>query len=94
MTPDDATPQIPLLVADLYEAAGALRRHGDRLAAAAGQSQARWQLVSVASAGGWTVPRIAHRLGITRQAVERVADDLLGAASSSPSPTPTTGAHR
>jgi DNA-binding MarR family transcriptional regulator len=76
---NDAAQQIPPLVADLYEAAGAMRRHGDQLAAAAGQTQARWQLLSVASAGDWTVPRIAHRLGITRQAVQRVADDLVAA---------------
>ncbi len=85
---DDANPQIRLLVADLYEAAGAMRRHGDLLAAAAGQTQARWQLLSVASAGDWTVPRIAHRLGITRQAVQRVADDLVAAGLVVAEPNP------
>lgn len=72
-----ATDQLPLLIADLFEAAGAVRRHGERIASGAGQSQARWQLLSVLSSGGsWTVPRIARRLGITRQAVQRVADLL------------------
>lgn len=66
-----------LLVADVYELAGALRRHGESIAATAGQTQARWQLLSVVSDGSWTVPGAARRLGITRQAVQRVADDLV-----------------
>jgi DNA-binding MarR family transcriptional regulator len=79
---------MPLLVADLYEAAGAVRRHGERIAAAAGQTQARWQVLSVASEGDWTVPHIARRLGISRQAVQRVTDELLvdGLVRSEPNP--------
>ncbi len=68
--------ELPLLVADVYEAAGALRRHGDRIAALAGQTQARWQVLSVLSEGDWTVPRAARRLGVTRQAVQRTVDVL------------------
>ncbi|MDO8212155.1 MarR family winged helix-turn-helix transcriptional regulator [Conexibacter sp. CPCC 206217] len=85
---DDAREEIPLLIADLFEAAGAMRRHGDRIAAQSGQTQARWQLLSVASAGDWTVPRIAHRLGISRQAVQRVADELRdeGLLTAEPNP--------
>jgi DNA-binding MarR family transcriptional regulator len=67
---------LPLLIADIYEAAGALRQRGDRIAAAAGQTQARWQVLSVLSEGDWTVPKIARRLGVTRQAVQRTADQL------------------
>jgi DNA-binding MarR family transcriptional regulator len=66
-----------LLVADVYELAGALRRHGDELASAIGQTQARWQVLSVVSAGDWTVPDAARRLGVTRQAVQRIADLLV-----------------
>jgi DNA-binding MarR family transcriptional regulator len=72
----DSLEMLPLLVADVFEAAGALRSHGDRLAGAAGQTQARWQLLSVISEGEWTAPRAARRLGITRQSVQRVADAL------------------
>lgn len=68
--------QLPLLIADLYEAAGAVRRRGDALASLAGQTQARWQVMSVLSDGGWTVPRAARRLGVTRQAVQRTVDAL------------------
>lgn len=72
----DRTETLALLVADVYELAGELRRSGDELAGRVRQSQARWQLLSVASEGTWTVPEIAGRLGISRQAVQRVADVL------------------
>lgn len=68
--------EVPLLIADLFEAAGAMRRHGDRIASLAGQTQARWQVLSVLSEGDWTVPRAARRLGVSRQAVQRTVDLL------------------
>ena len=68
--------QAARLIANIYEAAGRLRRAGDAVARAAGQSQARWQVLSVVSEGRWTVPRIADRLGVTRQNVQRIADEL------------------
>lgn len=68
--------ELPLLIADLYEAAGAIRRHGDQVASLAGQTQARWQVLSVLSEGDWTVPRAARRLGVSRQAVQRTVDLL------------------
>jgi uncharacterized protein YbcV (DUF1398 family) len=37
-------------------------------------------LVSVISEGGFTVPRVARRLGVTRQAVQRVANGLVNGA--------------
>ena len=68
---------LPLLIADLYEAAGALRHRGDRIASVAAQTQARWQLLSALDdERGSTVPKIARRLGLTRQAVQRTADQL------------------
>jgi DNA-binding MarR family transcriptional regulator len=70
---------MPLIVADIYELAGKFRARGDRLAAAIGQTQARWQVLGVASEAPLSVPQIARRLGVTRQAVQRVADLLAGA---------------
>lgn len=67
-----------LLIADVFDAAGVLRRYGERIAASAGQTQTRWQLLSVVSVGDWTVPMAADRLGTSRQAVQRVANDLVG----------------
>jgi DNA-binding MarR family transcriptional regulator len=79
---------IPLIVADIYELAGLLRAHGESIARDAGQTQARWQVMSAASAEPKTVPQIARRLGVTRQNVQRVADLLVdeGAASFEPNP--------
>jgi DNA-binding MarR family transcriptional regulator len=65
-----------LLVADIYQAAGLIRQIGERIASGEGQSQARWQLLSVLSDEPRTVSQAARRLGIARQAVQRVADDL------------------
>ncbi|MET0908133.1 MAG: MarR family winged helix-turn-helix transcriptional regulator [Ilumatobacteraceae bacterium] len=73
---EDGRAELALLVADVYELAGTLRRHGEAFAASVGQTQARWQLLSVLSDGDWTVPQAARRLGVSRQAVQRVADDL------------------
>jgi hypothetical protein len=68
------TPTAPdrfaLLVADVYDAAGVLRRLGERIAATEGQTQARWQVLSVMPEGTWTVPMAADRLVTRRQAVQ------------------------
>ncbi|MGE3936328.1 MAG: MarR family winged helix-turn-helix transcriptional regulator [Rhodospirillaceae bacterium] len=79
---------VPLIVADVFELAGAFRAHGDRIAATVGQTQARWQVLSAASDAPRTVPQIARRLGVTRQGVQRLADALVadGAAAYRPNP--------
>ncbi len=69
--------EMALLVADVFDAAGVLRRYGERTADSGGQTQARWQLLSVVSEGDWTVPMAADRLGTSRQAVQRVANELV-----------------
>ncbi|MFJ3876553.1 MarR family winged helix-turn-helix transcriptional regulator [Streptomyces sp. NPDC090077] len=69
--------ELALLVADVFEAAGALRRAGEALAAAEGQTQARWQLMSVVSEEPLPVARAARRLGVTRQGVQRIANELV-----------------
>jgi DNA-binding MarR family transcriptional regulator len=65
------------LVAEVFEAAGVMRRYRERIAGTADQTQARWQLLSVLSAGDWTVPMAADRLRVSRQAVQRIANDLV-----------------
>jgi DNA-binding MarR family transcriptional regulator len=76
------------LVADVYELAGVLRRDGEQIAKLAGQTQARWQVMSVASAGRLSVAMIARRLGITRQSVQRVADEIVAKDLASFEPNP------
>ncbi|WP_369275435.1 MarR family winged helix-turn-helix transcriptional regulator [Streptomyces sp. R11] len=68
--------EVALLVADVYEAAGALRKSGEVIAASQGQTQARWQLLSVASGTPLTVAQAARRLGVARQGVQRLANHL------------------
>ena len=76
MQPRTPEETLPLLIADVFEAAGMLRRAGDALAGRVGQTQSRWQLLSVVSEGDWTVAAAARRLGISRQAVQKVANAL------------------
>ena len=68
---------IPLIVADIYELAGRFRDQGESIARTVGQTQARWQVMSAASAEPKTVPQIARRLGVSRQNVQRIADLLV-----------------
>lgn len=68
---------LPLIVADIFELAGGLREQGEAIAKTVGQTQARWQVMSAASADQRTVPQIARRLGVTRQNVQRLADLLV-----------------
>ena len=72
---------LPLIVADIYELAGRFRANGETIANAVGQTQARWQVMSAASGEPLTVPRIARRLGVTRQNVQRIADLLVAEGS-------------
>jgi DNA-binding MarR family transcriptional regulator len=68
---------LPLIVADIFELAGRFREQGETIAQTVGQTQARWQVMSAASADPLTVPQIARRLGVTRQNVQRIADLLV-----------------
>lgn len=66
-----------LLIADVYELAGASRRTSDDLARSVGQTAARWHVLSALSDGPRTVPSTARRLGLAPQSVQRVVDDLV-----------------
>lgn len=69
----DAFSQVAFRVLRL---AGLLGAAGDALAAPAGQSSARWQVLAAAENGPATVAQIARMLGLARQSVQRVADLL------------------
>ena len=79
MSAGPAAPQllVPIIVADVYELAGRFRDYGETIARTVGQTQARWQVLSAASADPHTVPQIARVLGVTRQNVQRIADLLV-----------------
>ncbi|HEY1541513.1 MAG TPA: MarR family winged helix-turn-helix transcriptional regulator [Xanthobacteraceae bacterium] len=72
---------LPLVVADVYRLAGRFRENGEAVAHTVGQTQARWQVMSAASADPHTVPQIARMLGVTRQNVQRIADLLVAEGS-------------
>ena len=75
-------------IADVLELAGLFRRVADDIARQEGQTQARWYALSVFSGDPLTVSQAARRLGTTRQALQRSADDLLahGLAIAQPNP--------
>lgn len=67
-----------ILMAHVYELAAVSRRDSESVAAAHGTTVTQWHTMSVLSDGTTaTVPQVAARLGVTRQAVQRVADHLV-----------------
>jgi DNA-binding MarR family transcriptional regulator len=60
----------------LFEANRLLREAGEKLASTAGQTHAR-RMVLQAAGEGTTVPDIARTLGLQRQGVQRIADELV-----------------
>lgn len=64
------------LILEVFRLNGALLRHGAALTAPAGQTQARWQVIGAVAETPRTVPRIARRMGMSRQSVQRLADLL------------------
>lgn len=66
-----------LLIADVYELAGISRSTSEVIARRHKLTAARWHILSVVSEQAVTVPAIARRLGLARQSVQRVVDDLV-----------------
>jgi DNA-binding MarR family transcriptional regulator len=77
-----------LLIADVYELAAVSRRTSEQIAEAEGQTVARWHVLSVLSDRPLTVSAAARRLGLARQSVHRVVNDLLadGLLAADPNP--------
>ena len=65
------------LVLEVFRLNGALLRHGAALTAPMGQTQARWQVIGAVAEAKCTVPKIARRMGMTRQSVQRIVDLLV-----------------
>ncbi|MEU2348919.1 MarR family transcriptional regulator [Modestobacter sp. NPDC049651] len=87
--PDDGLDgALALFIADVQELAGRFREMADAIARAEDQTRARWYALSVFSAEPLTVPQAARRLGTTRQAVQRSADDLVARGLAHPAPNP------
>ncbi|MFF4981320.1 MarR family winged helix-turn-helix transcriptional regulator [Streptomyces sp. NPDC001046] len=56
--------------------------------AAEGRTRARWQVLSALSGRPMTAPQAVRRLGVSRQAVQRVVNDLLDDALVASEPHP------
>lgn len=65
-----------LLVADVYELAGTSRSTSEQLARRETCTAAQWHVMSVVSEEEFTAAAVARRLGLSRQAVQRVVNDL------------------
>lgn len=78
------------LIVEIFRLNGALLLEGNRLAEPFGLSSARWQVLGAIELAGrpLTVAQIARRMGLTRQGVRRVVNDLeeLGMVVFSPNP--------
>jgi DNA-binding MarR family transcriptional regulator len=70
---EEAFTRLVLLV---FRLNGLLLEAGDRLAAPAGQTSARWQVMGVIDHEPLTVSQIARTMGLRRQSVQRTADLL------------------
>src|SRR5262249_23214300 len=55
----------------------AVLKHGDLVAAASGGTAAQWRTLARLSAGDATVPAIARATGYSRQAIQRLVDNLV-----------------
>jgi len=85
MTAEDRTPEGDAatdVVLATFRANGLLHAAGHRLAEQEGLTAARWQVLGALALAGrpLTVPQIARRMGLTRQAVQVTVHRLVGEA--------------
>jgi len=78
------------LILRTFQLNGTLLSAGDALVRDIGLTSARWQVLGALVMAGQplSVAQIARRMGLTRQAVQRVADDLQGAGLTTYSDNP------
>ena len=80
--------ELTRLIMTAFRLQGSLERHGVALTRPFAQTPARWQVLSAAWDESRSVPQIARRMGLSRQAVQRVANLLVadGLATFAPNP--------
>jgi len=81
LTAPDHTPEgasLTELILEVFKLNGRLLSTGDQLVASLGLTSARWQVLgAIALSGGpQSVANIARNMGLTRQAVQRVVNEL------------------
>lgn len=72
-----AASSLSWLVVQVMQLNGLLTAAGDALAAPAGQTSARWQVLAAVEDAPLSVAQIARAMNLTRQSVQRVADLLV-----------------
>jgi len=67
------------LILEMFRLHGALLAAGDRLTGPTGLTSARWQVLSSVARATHPAPvaHVAREMGLTRQAVQRIADHLV-----------------
>ena len=76
---DRASPELVTeLILGIFRANGALLAAGDRLVGTLGLTSARWQLLGgiAGCEESQSVAQLARQIGVTRQAVQRIANEL------------------
>ncbi len=75
---------------EIFRLGGTLVAEGDRLTRDLGLTSARWKVLGAIDmeARPLTVPQIARRMGLTRQAVQRIVDEMRGMGLVEISPNP------
>src|SRR5215831_8712719 len=81
------------LIIEIFRLNGRLLEAGDDLVRDVGLTSARWQVLGAIAASAVPLPvsHIARNMGLTRQAVQRLANDLGGAGLVRFAPTPHHG---
>ncbi|WP_022723082.1 MarR family winged helix-turn-helix transcriptional regulator [Rhodopseudomonas sp. B29] len=79
------------LVLEVFRLNGSLIRFGDELVKSLGLTSARWQVLGSIAHGRGTFPvaRLADNMGLARQSVQRIVDDLAASGLVSFAPNPT-----
>ena len=78
------------LILETFRLNGALLAAGNEITKPYGMTSARWQVMGAIDLTGQpiTVSEIARRMGLTRQAVQRIVNDLEQLGMISPKPNP------
>jgi DNA-binding MarR family transcriptional regulator len=76
MTESTKGPVFTEIVLEVFKLGGLLVSEGDQMGSEYGVTSARWKILGALSLAGepQTVPQIARRMGLTRQAVQRLVD--------------------
>lgn len=68
--------KLSILIGDVFEAASALRRSGEEIAGHEGVTLSQWHLMDAINDPSATVARVARRVGQSRQAAQKTANEL------------------